>query len=230
MIAHLLSCQVQQLTQQKQNNQQVTQQELLQQAQQLQQQLQQVQQLQELAQQQLGQQQRQLTNFHNNQGQQPPKKSKKKTSVGTETLGVPATTAVQTQPPPPQPPLIGSAASNMAPNNALNYVIAPLNQDTITPPSSTPLTPNPSPASPDASPPVYPALELDAQTETNHDTALTLACAGGHAELVNLLLSRGADIEHRDKKGTKPRLFIAQLVEIQINWELCTILPAGQFK
>ena len=47
-------------------------------------------------------------------------------------------------------------------------------------------------------------LQVDAQTEGNHDTALTLACAGGHAELVSLLLSRGADIEHRDKKGFTP--------------------------
>ena len=44
-------------------------------------------------------------------------------------------------------------------------------------------------------------IEVDAQTESNHDTALTLAAAGGHARLVALLLSRGADVEHRDKKG-----------------------------
>jgi len=44
-------------------------------------------------------------------------------------------------------------------------------------------------------------IEVDAQTESNHDTALTLAAAGGHARLVSLLLSRGADVEHRDKKG-----------------------------
>jgi ankyrin repeat protein len=75
--------------------------------------------------------------------------------------------------------------------------------DLITP-SSAPLTPNPSPSSPQISPPVYPSIELDAQTESNHDTALTLACAGGHAELVSLLLSRGAAIEHRDKKGLLP--------------------------
>ena len=36
--------------------------------------------------------------------------------------------------------------------------------------------------------------DLDSATESNHDTALTLACAGGHEELVQLLLSRGADI------------------------------------
>lgn len=42
------------------------------------------------------------------------------------------------------------------------------------------------------------------QTESNHDTALTLACAGGHEELVSVLIARGANIEHRDKKGRAP--------------------------
>lgn len=73
--------------------------------------------------------------------------------------------------------------------------------ETITPPPSTPLTPNPSPASPQSISPLCAPIDLDAQTESNHDTALTLACHGGHSELVNLLLSKGADIEHRDKKG-----------------------------
>ena len=51
---------------------------------------------------------------------------------------------------------------------------------------------------------LYPnsSLDVDSQTESNHDTALTLACAGGHSELVSLLLAKGADIEHRDKKGS----------------------------
>jgi len=44
-------------------------------------------------------------------------------------------------------------------------------------------------------------IEVDAQTDSNHDTALTLAAAAGHGRLVALLLSRGADVEHRDKKG-----------------------------
>lgn len=44
-------------------------------------------------------------------------------------------------------------------------------------------------------------VDLNTQTESNHDTALTLACAGGHEELVMLLLQRGADLEHQDKKG-----------------------------
>lgn len=42
---------------------------------------------------------------------------------------------------------------------------------------------------------------LCVKTESNHDTALTLACAGGHEELVSVLIARGANIEHRDKKG-----------------------------
>lgn len=51
-------------------------------------------------------------------------------------------------------------------------------------------------------PPPLPPVDLNTQTESNHDTALTLACAGGHTELVSLLLTRGADLEHRDKKGS----------------------------
>lgn len=47
-------------------------------------------------------------------------------------------------------------------------------------------------------------IDVDCQTESNHDTALTLSCAGGHEELVTLLLQRGANIEHRDKKGFTP--------------------------
>jgi ankyrin repeat protein len=82
--------------------------------------------------------------------------------------------------------------------------------DIVTPMSpSVPLSPNP-PASPVMTPPVYPmSIEVDAQTEANHDTALTLACAGGHAELVSLLLARGATIEHRDKKGFTPLIHAA---------------------
>lgn len=50
---------------------------------------------------------------------------------------------------------------------------------------------------------------VDMQTETNHDTALTLACVGGHAALASLLIKRGADIEHRDKKGFTPLILAA---------------------
>ncbi|KAF7285836.1 ankyrin repeat and KH domain-containing protein 1-like isoform X5 [Rhynchophorus ferrugineus] len=67
-----------------------------------------------------------------------------------------------------------------------------------------------------------PRMEVDSETESNHDTALTLACAGGHEELVTLLISRDADIEHRDKKGFTPLILAAtaghdKVVEILLN-------------
>lgn len=52
------------------------------------------------------------------------------------------------------------------------------------------------------------SLLVSSQTESNHDTALTLACAGGHEELVSVLIARGANIEHRDKKGIKKEEFV----------------------
>ncbi|CAH0553399.1 unnamed protein product [Brassicogethes aeneus] len=69
---------------------------------------------------------------------------------------------------------------------------------------------------------IAPCMDVDSETESNHDTALTLACAGGHEELVELLLSRGADIEHRDKKGFTPLILAAtagheKVVEILLN-------------
>uniref|UniRef100_A0A8C5P634 Ankyrin repeat domain-containing protein 17 n=1 Tax=Leptobrachium leishanense TaxID=445787 RepID=A0A8C5P634_9ANUR len=75
---------------------------------------------------------------------------------------------------------------------------------------SQPQTPTPSPIiSPSAMLPIYPSIDIDAQTESNHDTALTLACAGGHEELVQTLLERNANIEHRDKKGFTPLILAA---------------------
>ncbi|KAJ7392340.1 Ankyrin repeat and KH domain-containing protein 1 [Desmophyllum pertusum] len=71
--------------------------------------------------------------------------------------------------------------------------------------SSVPLTPTPSPASPQ----FPPMIDVDQQTDSNSDTALTLAAAGGHDELVTLLLVKGSDIEHRDKKGCTPLILAA---------------------
>lgn len=58
-------------------------------------------------------------------------------------------------------------------------------------------------------PPLPPIIDIDQATESNHDTALTIACAGGHDELVQLLLARGSNIEHRDKKGCTPLILSA---------------------
>lgn len=52
-------------------------------------------------------------------------------------------------------------------------------------------------------------IDVDSETDSNHDTALTLACAGGHEELVELLIQRNASIEHRDKKGFTPLILAA---------------------
>lgn len=52
-------------------------------------------------------------------------------------------------------------------------------------------------------------IDVDTETDSNHDTALTLACAGGHEELVELLIQRDANIEHRDKKGFTPLILAA---------------------
>ena len=57
--------------------------------------------------------------------------------------------------------------------------------------------PSPSPVTP----PLPPLVDIDQATESNHDTALTIAAAGGYDELVQVLLARNANIEHRDKKG-----------------------------
>ncbi|XP_070515069.1 ankyrin repeat domain-containing protein 17 isoform X3 [Cardiocondyla obscurior] len=77
-------------------------------------------------------------------------------------------------------------------------------------------------ASNQASSSQYVCMEVDSETDSNHDTALTLACAGGHEDLVELLLSRGSNIEHRDKKGFTPLILAAtaghqKVVEILLN-------------
>ncbi|GIY63342.1 ankyrin repeat and KH domain-containing protein 1 [Caerostris darwini] len=84
-------------------------------------------------------------------------------------------------------------------------------------------------------PPIYPPLDLNSQTDSNHDTALTLACSGGHEELVSLLLSRGADIEHRDKKGFAPLMLAASaghagVVEVLLNNAADIEAPAERTK
>ena len=43
--------------------------------------------------------------------------------------------------------------------------------------------------------------DINAQIETNRNTALTLACFQGRHEVVNLLVERQANVEHRAKVG-----------------------------
>ena len=43
--------------------------------------------------------------------------------------------------------------------------------------------------------------DINAQIETNRNTALTLACFQGRSEVVTLLLERKANVEHRAKVG-----------------------------
>uniref|UniRef100_A0A8C3TBB3 K Homology domain-containing protein n=1 Tax=Chelydra serpentina TaxID=8475 RepID=A0A8C3TBB3_CHESE len=99
------------------------------------------------------------------------------------------------------------------PNNVLSVPTADMSQ--LTPPSqdhaqfSRPCTQTPSNVGSQSVLPMYPSVDIDAHTESNHDTALTLACAGGHEELVSVLIARGANIEHRDKKGFTPLILAA---------------------
>lgn len=46
--------------------------------------------------------------------------------------------------------------------------------------------------------------DINAQIETNRNTALTLACFQGRSEVVSLLVDRKANIEHRAKTGLTP--------------------------
>ncbi|KAM4676580.1 ankyrin repeat and KH domain-containing protein 1-like isoform 2-T2 [Discoglossus pictus] len=71
------------------------------------------------------------------------------------------------------------------------------------------LTPSPANVTPQSLLSTFPSVDIDAHTESNHDTALTLGCAGGHEELVSVLIARCANIEHRDKKGFTPLILAA---------------------
>ncbi|XP_062867812.1 ankyrin repeat and KH domain-containing protein 1 isoform X2 [Trichomycterus rosablanca] len=94
---------------------------------------------------------------------------------------------------------IMAAVSSRVP--MLNTTTSPIPQPSTQTPMNT--------VSPPSMLPLYPSVDIDAHTESNHDTALTLACAGGHEELVSVLIARGANIEHRDKKGFTPLILAA---------------------
>ena len=70
--------------------------------------------------------------------------------------------------------------------------------------------------------PLLSPLVLDSEADSNRDEALSLACTDGKEELVKLLLSKGTDTEHRDKKGLTPLMLAAnaghdKVVEVLLN-------------
>lgn len=65
-------------------------------------------------------------------------------------------------------------------------------------------------------------VNIDSQTESDNDTALTISCTLRKRDLVKLLLSYGADIEHRNKEGWTPLLIAVnnnfhEIVEILLD-------------
>ena len=118
---------------------------------------------------------------------------------------------------------IESFSANTIITSDTNEIIGDsLNSDTISANLTTTTATPPTNLRIPSPPPWYPPIDLDSQTDSNHDTALTLACAGGHEELVSLLLNRGAEMEHRDKKGFTPLMLAStaghsNVVEILLN-------------
>lgn len=69
--------------------------------------------------------------------------------------------------------------------------------------------------------------DINAQIETNRNTALTLACFQGRTEVVSLLLDRKANVEHRAKVRRGLRLaygFISLTFKVYISNMLIVIL------
>lgn len=64
--------------------------------------------------------------------------------------------------------------------------------------------------------------DINAQIETNRNTALTLACFQGRTEVVSLLLDRKANVEHRAKVRKNMKLTISQLFVMVTKylWEI----------
>ena len=46
--------------------------------------------------------------------------------------------------------------------------------------------------------------DIEAQSDRTKDTALSLACSGGRQEVVELLLAKGANFEHRNVSDYTP--------------------------
>lgn len=59
--------------------------------------------------------------------------------------------------------------------------------------------------------------DINAQIETNRNTALTLACFQGQNEVVELLVERKANIEHRAKTGLTPLMEAASGNHVKVG-------------
>lgn len=66
--------------------------------------------------------------------------------------------------------------------------------------------------------------DINAQIETNRNTALTLACFQGQHEVVKLLVERNANIEHRAKTGLTPLMEAASGNHVKVG---CILLEHG---
>ena len=62
--------------------------------------------------------------------------------------------------------------------------------------------------------------DINAQIETNRNTALTLACFQGRAEVVSLLLDRKANVEHRAKVRRSQGLVTLEMAGGRAGWLL----------
>lgn len=60
--------------------------------------------------------------------------------------------------------------------------------------------------------------DINAQIETNRNTALTLACFQGRHEVVNLLVERKANIEHRAKVINISEYIVLLIVFLLMNY------------
>jgi ankyrin repeat domain-containing protein 17 len=59
--------------------------------------------------------------------------------------------------------------------------------------------------------------DIDAATETTHDSALTWACTLGNESVVRLLLERNANVEHRTKDGCTALMFAALAGHVKVK-------------
>lgn len=69
-------------------------------------------------------------------------------------------------------------------------------------------------------PSVLTGANVNRTTANNDHTVLSLACAGGHLAVVELLLAHGADPTHRLKVCPSPASLSSQTKDTQLNFLL----------